>query len=96
MLDPQPYAADSRGMEALGVTVSQGLVVAFLFAIVFVPGVVSLLKGQYLLVAAGLLAGGLVWWIVALRLARPDSWWARRNYSTDKINRAAARYGLPS
>jgi hypothetical protein len=51
------------------------------------------LKRQWLLFAAGWLTIGLVWWIASLRLARPDSWWARRFYGQDKLARAQSRYG---
>jgi hypothetical protein len=34
----------------------------------------------------------MVWWIAALRLARPESWWARHLYGLKKLARAKARY----
>jgi hypothetical protein len=61
-------------------------------ALLIGPGAVTLLKGQRDLFLAGLLAGGLVWWITAFRLARPDSWWARRFYEPAKLERARRRY----
>lgn len=76
--------------------VSTPLAVAYavaLFALVLTPGAITLLKGQRVLFLAGLAFGGLVWAITALRLARPDSWWARRFYDADKIQRALQRYG---
>jgi hypothetical protein len=45
------------------------------------------------LFAAGWITLGLVWWIAALRLGRPGSWWARRFYSPSKLARAESRYG---
>jgi hypothetical protein len=29
----------------------------------------------------------------ALRLAKPDSWWARRRYDAEKLSRSNRRYG---
>jgi hypothetical protein len=70
------------------------LYTAALFLALFVlPLTVTALKGQWLLFAAGWLTVGLVWWIAALRLGRPDSWWARRFYDADKMRRARERYG---
>jgi hypothetical protein len=65
-----------------------------LFLILIVgPLIVTALKRQWLLFVAGWLTIGLVWWIASLRLARPDSWWARRFYGPDKLARAKSRYG---
>ncbi len=65
-----------------------------LFAVLIVgPMTVTALKGQWALFAAGWLTAGLVWWITALRLARPGSWWARHLYGPDKLARAQSRYG---
>jgi hypothetical protein len=76
---------------------STGVAVAYtvaLFAVLIVaPLVVTALKRQWLLFVAGWLTIGLVWWIASLRLARPDSWWARRFYGPDKLARAQRRYG---
>jgi hypothetical protein len=51
------------------------------------------LKGQWALFVAGWLTLGMVWWIAALRLARPRSWWSRHVYGPDKLARAESRYG---
>ena len=61
--------------------------------LIVAPATITALKGQWLLFAAGWLTVGIVWWIASLRLARPESWWARRFYGTDKLSRAEARYG---
>ncbi len=77
------------------IAVSTPVAIAYavaLFSLIVVPGAVTLLKGQHVLFLAGLLAGGLVWVITALRLARPESWWARRFYDTEKTRRALERY----
>ena len=56
-----------------------------------VPGIVTLLKGQRLVFVAGLVLAGTVWVVASFRLARPDSWWARRFYSGAKLDRARRR-----
>jgi hypothetical protein len=77
--------------------VSTGAAIAYCVAVfgllLVLPGTITLLKGQRLLFLAGLLFAGIVWWITALRLGRPDSWWARRYYRTEKLARAQRRYG---
>ena len=61
-------------------------------ALIVVPGGVTLLKGQRALFGAGFAVGGLVWMLSAFRLAKPESWWARRFYDGDKLARARRRY----
>jgi hypothetical protein len=77
--------------------VSTAVAIAYtigLFAMLIVgPLTVTALKGQWVLLVVGWLTLGLVWWIVALRLARPGSWWARHLYGPDKLARAQSRYG---
>ncbi|HYQ79544.1 MAG TPA: hypothetical protein VEP91_10600 [Solirubrobacterales bacterium] len=79
--------------------VSTGVAIAYGIAIwgvlIVAPATITALKGQWLLFVAGWLTLGLVWWIAALRLARPGSWWARRFYDPGKLARAEARYGAP-
>lgn len=78
------------------IAVSAAVAVAYaigLFALIVVPGAVTLLKGQYVLFLAGSLAGGLVWMITAFRLARPGSWWGRR--STTPIRLGARLSDIP-
>jgi lysylphosphatidylglycerol synthetase-like protein (DUF2156 family) len=67
--------------------------VALFVVLIVAPLIVTALKRQWLLFVAGWLTIGLVWWIASLRLARPDSWWARRFYGEDKLARAQSRYG---
>lgn len=57
------------------------------------PGLVTWLKGHRLVFIVGLLIAGVIWLVASLRLARPDSWWARRFYSLAKLERAKRRYG---
>lgn len=80
-------------LPAVSTTVAIAYGVALFGLLVILPGIVTWLKGQRALLAAGLLAGGLVWWITAIRLARPDSWWAQRFYGGAKLARSAERYG---
>jgi hypothetical protein len=53
---------------------------------------ITALKGQWALVIASWITVGVVWWIAALRLARPHSWWAGHLYGPDKLARAQSRY----
>jgi len=59
---------------------------------VIAPASITWLKGHHLLFFAGWFAGGLVWIIMVFRLARPESWWAQRYYSPQKMRRALRRY----
>jgi hypothetical protein len=83
------------GVGLLGVStgVSIAYTVALFLVLIVVPLVVTALKGQWLLFAAGWVTVGVVWWIAALRLGRPSSWWARRFYGAEKLRRAEGRYG---
>lgn len=81
----EPLAVSTGFAIAYGVGLSILLIIA--------PLTITALKGQWLLFVAGWLTVGMVWWIAALRLARPDSWWARRVYSSDKLARSEHRYG---
>jgi hypothetical protein len=78
--------------------VSTGVAIAYgigLSVVLIVgPLTITALKGQWVLFVAGWLTVGVVWWIAALRLARPRSWWARHLYSPDKLARARSRYGV--
>jgi len=66
-----------------------GLVVVL--ALVLALPVICALKGKW-----GFLLLGLVihwfWIFGAIRLGKPDSWWARRNYGPDKLARAESRF----
>lgn len=79
----------------LAVSTGQVLIAVALWLFVLIPGLVTAMKGQWLFLVVGVLAGGLVWLIVAFRLARPGSFWARRFYDETKLRRAQARYGRP-
>jgi hypothetical protein len=74
--------------------VSAGELVLLLvvWAVALMPAVVTALKGHLALFVAGFLLLGLVWLIAAFRLARPNSFWARRFYGPEKLERSQARY----
>jgi hypothetical protein len=77
--------------------VSTGFAIAYgigLWVVLIVaPATITALKGQWALFGAGWITLGMVWWIAALRLARPESWWARHLYDPSKLGRAQSRYG---
>ncbi len=81
----QPQAVSTGVALAYGIGLWLILIVA--------PATVTALKGQWLLFGAGWFTLGMVWWIAALRLARPNSCWARRFYGADKLARSEHRYG---
>jgi hypothetical protein len=56
------------------------------------PATVLWLKGRSDLVLLGLCTLGLVWIVGLTRIAKPDSWWARRFYGPDKLAKARARH----
>ena len=62
------------------------------FLLLLVAGVVTALKGKWGVFALGLLVGP-AWLLGAFRLAKPDSWWARRFYPPE--TRERARLELP-
>ncbi|MFJ1759535.1 hypothetical protein ACIOD2_04410 [Amycolatopsis sp. NPDC088138] len=64
------------------------LVLVLVFA---VPAVITVFKGKYGLVLLGLLFHP-CWWFGAIRLAKPDSFWAGYFYDLRKLQRAQARY----
>jgi hypothetical protein len=76
--------------------VSTGVAIAYgigLWVVLIIgPATVTALKRQWVLFAAGWITLGMVWWIAALRLGRPESWWARHLYGPKKLARAKARY----
>jgi hypothetical protein len=64
-----------------------------LFGLFVLPAIITWLKGQRLAFAVGFLFPGLIWTVIACRLADPSSWWARRFYGPKKMRRAIARFG---
>jgi hypothetical protein len=69
------------------------LVLTYLAVLLGIPAWITWRKGQHLAFIVGFFLPGMVWWIVACRLARPSSWWARRFYGPEKMQRAIDRYG---
>lgn len=66
-------------------------VVAYITVTVVLPSVICWLKGKRFWAVLGILS---LWhFIPMVRLAKPDSWWARRYYDDDKLLRSNARYG---
>jgi hypothetical protein len=52
---------------------------------------INVLKGKPWLAALGLVVH-ICWYVGAIRLAKPDSWWARRYYDEDKLHRSQVRF----
>ena len=75
-------------MDGVLVIVSVSLVV---LAVFIVPATITALKGKQGVVIAGVFLHP-CWWVGAIRLARPNSYWARRFYGQDKLRRAKARF----
>lgn len=67
------------------------LILLTLLALFVISPIVAAMKGKYGLVFLGLLVHP-CWAFGAIRLAKPDSYWARRFYGPDKINRAQVRF----
>lgn len=63
-----------------------------LIALIGVPAGITWAKGQRGAFVLGFLLLGLVWVVAACRLARPGSWWARRFYGPEKLQRAENRH----
>lgn len=89
-----PPTGDTAPVELLAV--STGVAIAYgigLWVVLIIgPATATVLKGQWPLFDAGFTWAGLVWWVAAFRLARPESWWARHLYGPVKLVRAEARY----
>ena len=82
-------------MELLAVSTGVGIAygIGLWVVLIIAPATITALKGQWALFAAGWITLGMVWWIAALRLGRPKSWWARHLYGPGKLARAKSRYG---
>lgn len=66
--------------------------ISFMVLIV-IPAGITLSKRQWVEFFIGFLLPGIVWMIASCRLARPSSWWARRFYDPEKMQRAVNRFG---
>lgn len=60
--------------------------------LIVIPAGITLSKRQWAGFLIGFLLPGIVWMIAACRLARPSSWWARRFYGPEKMQRALDRF----
>lgn len=63
-----------------------------LMVLVVIPVGVTLSKKLWVEFLLGCFLPG-VWIIGSFRLARPSSWWARRFYGREKMQRAERRFG---
>jgi hypothetical protein len=82
--------------QAVGV--SGGAIIAVILAGVVALFVINILKGKPGMALAGILIH-VTWYVGAIRLAKPNSWWARRYYvgeNGDKLQRAIVRHGEPA
>jgi hypothetical protein len=68
------------------------LVLGILIAVVGIPAGITWAKGQRAAFFLGFLLLGMIWLVAACRLARPSSWWARRFYGPEKMQRASNRF----
>lgn len=57
-----------------------------------VPGIVTVTKGRWAYLIAGIVLSPAAWWIATLRLAKPTSFWARHFYGWHKMERANHRF----
>jgi hypothetical protein len=71
------------------------LLIAFVMLLLGL-GIITAMKGKWFSFVIGLLGLNFVWFFTGLRLAKPNSYWARHFYSDDKLHRAAARFAKPS
>ena len=68
------------------------VVLSILIVVVGIPAGITLSKGQVAAFFLGFVLMGLIWVVAACRLARPSSWWARRLYGPEKMQRAVSRF----
>jgi hypothetical protein len=67
-------------------------VLIILIFIVGIPAGITWSKGRRVAFVLGFLLLGMIWVVAACRLARPSSWWARRFYGPEKMQRALNRF----
>lgn len=63
-----------------------------LMVLVVIPAGITLSKRLWVEFLMGCFLPGIVWMIASCRLARPSSWWARRFYGPEKMQRAERRF----
>jgi threonine/homoserine/homoserine lactone efflux protein len=69
------------------------IALSVLIVVIGIPAGITWSKGQYVEFALVFILLGLIWWVAIFRLARPSSWWARRFYGPEKMQRAFDRFG---
>lgn len=69
------------------------LVLAVLIVVVGIPAGITWSKGHRIEFLLGFLLLGMIWLVAICRLARPNSWWARRFYGPEKMRRSEERFG---
>ncbi|HWM63697.1 MAG TPA: hypothetical protein VNP96_06875 [Solirubrobacterales bacterium] len=69
------------------------LVLVILLVVVGIPATMTWSKGHRAAFFLGFIVMGMIWIVAACRLARPSSWWARRFYGQEKMQRALNRFG---
>lgn len=67
------------------------IVIIVLTVVLVLPIITLALKGKYGMIIAGVFLHP-CWWIGAIRLAKPNSYWARRFYGPVTLRRAQARF----
>lgn len=62
-----------------------------------IPTIICALKGKWILAAANFFLFFTFPFAIlgAIRLAKPDSWWAKRNYGPEEMRQARERYESP-
>jgi uncharacterized membrane protein len=68
------------------------LALGILVVVVGIPAGITWSKGQRAAFVLDFLLFGMIWLVAACRLARPSSWWARRFYGPEKMQRAVNRF----
>jgi len=68
------------------------LVLGILIVVIGIPAGITWAKGHRAAFALGFLLLGTIWIVAACRLARPTSWWARKFYGPEKMQRAQKRF----
>lgn len=77
--------ADAADVTAL-------FVVVCILGLILTSVVICGMKGKYGMIAGGILLH-ILWYVGAIRIAKPDSWWARRYYGAQKLAIAQQRHG---
>lgn len=80
------FVAVTVGSEIVGI-----VIIGLLLAVAVVGVGVCALKGKWIFAFVGLFCG-VFWLIGALRLGKPDSWWAKRRYGDAEMAEANRRF----